>query len=60
MKGKENDMGGIGSGRKPKSKATVKSRKKKAKKEIQTGGRLYSVPSHVKMIKTSGACRFEG
>ena len=53
-------MGGIGSGRKPKSKATVKSRKKEAKKEIQTGGRLYSVPSHVSMIKTSGACRFEG
>lgn len=53
-------MGGIGSGRKPKSKATVKSRKKEAKKEIQTDGRLYSVPPHVSMIKTSGACRFEG
>ncbi|MCI8507527.1 MAG: hypothetical protein HFJ06_03030 [Lachnospiraceae bacterium] len=53
-------MGGIGSGRKPKSKATVKSRKKKAKKEIQTEGRLYSVPAHVRSIRTSGACRFEG
>lgn len=52
-------MGGIGSGRKSKQKEVVKSRKK-AKKEIQTEGRLYSVPSHVSMIKTSGACRFEG
>lgn len=52
-------MGGIGSGRKPKPKEEVKSRKK-AKKEIQTEGRMYSVPAHVRMIKTSGACRFEG
>ncbi len=53
-------MGGKGSGRKPKYKGAVKSRKRKAKKEIQTEGRMYSVPAHVRTIKTSGACRFEG
>lgn len=54
-------MGGIGSGRKPKREtlADFKPARKK-KEEAEPGTRLYSVPKHVKRIKTSGACRFQG
>lgn len=54
-------MGGVGSERKPKKEtlADFKPARKK-KKEVEPETRLYSVPKHVKRIKTSGACRFPG
>lgn len=54
-------MGGTRSCKKPKKKtlADFKPARKK-KEEVEPGARLYSVPKHVKGIKTSGACRFRG
>lgn len=54
-------MGGIGSGRKPKRETLADFKPARKKKEgAAPRTRLYSVPKHVKRIKTSGACRFQG
>ena len=53
-------MGGVGSGRKPKQKKETIVDFKPAEEKVKQEGRLYSVPMHVKKIKTSGGCRFQG
>ena len=53
-------MGGIGSDRKPKQKKETIVDFKPAEEKVKQEGRLYSVPMHVKKIKTSGGCRFQG
>lgn len=53
-------MGGRGSGRKPKYKKGNVVDFKPEVKEVKPKGRVYSVSAHVKMIKTSSGCRFEG
>lgn len=53
-------MGGVGSGRKPKRETLEDFKPARKRKEVELGTRLYSVPKHVKRIKTSGVCRFQG
>lgn len=54
-------MGGTGSGRKPGSKNKEKVIDfRPAKEQKEPKGRVYSVPAHVRAIRTPGGVRFEG